>query len=120
MSVLLILILASIAIATGFLLAFAWAVKAGQFEDTCTPSMRILAEDDQSPGPRSEVRITKAESGDPAANADDRPIPGKGLAANNPISLTPRFSEVVSNVTTGNRFSSFQQLRQAPNENNTV
>jgi cbb3-type cytochrome oxidase maturation protein len=45
MSVLLILILASLGIALAFLGGFIWAVKSGQFEDTCTPSMRILTED---------------------------------------------------------------------------
>ncbi len=45
MSVILILILASLAVAAAFLGAFIWAVKAGQFEDTCTPAMRILSED---------------------------------------------------------------------------
>ena len=46
MSVILILILASLAVALAFLAGFIWAVKAGQFEDTCTPAMRILSEDD--------------------------------------------------------------------------
>ena len=34
----------SIVIAGGFLIAFIWAVKSGQFEDTCTPALRVLAE----------------------------------------------------------------------------
>jgi cbb3-type cytochrome oxidase maturation protein len=46
MSVIILLILASLAIAVAFLAGFIWAVRAGQFEDTCTPSMRILTEDD--------------------------------------------------------------------------
>jgi len=46
MSVILILILASLAVALAFLAGFIWAVKSGQFEDTCTPAMRILSEDD--------------------------------------------------------------------------
>jgi cbb3-type cytochrome oxidase maturation protein len=45
MSVILILILASLAVAVAFLACFIWAVRAGQFEDTCTPAMRILSED---------------------------------------------------------------------------
>jgi cbb3-type cytochrome oxidase maturation protein len=48
MSVILILILASLAVALAFLAAFVWAVKAGQFEDTCTPAMRILGEDEKA------------------------------------------------------------------------
>ncbi len=48
MSVILILILASLAVALAFLVGFIWAVKAGQFEDTTTPAMRILSEDEQA------------------------------------------------------------------------
>lgn len=46
MNVILILIGISLVLAVGFLTAFIWAVKSGQYEDTCTPSMRILTEDD--------------------------------------------------------------------------
>lgn len=45
MSVIILLILASLGIATASLLGFIWAVRSGQFDDTCTPSMRILTED---------------------------------------------------------------------------
>ena len=52
MSVILILILASLAVALAFLAGFIWAVRSGQFEDTCTPAMRILSEDDAAGGER--------------------------------------------------------------------
>ncbi|MBI3869829.1 MAG: cbb3-type cytochrome oxidase assembly protein CcoS [Verrucomicrobia bacterium] len=45
MSVLVLLIFASLAIATTFLVAFIWAVRSGQYEDTFTPSMRVLMEE---------------------------------------------------------------------------
>jgi cbb3-type cytochrome oxidase maturation protein len=45
MSAILFLIPISVAIAAAFLAAFIWAVRAGQFEDTCTPSMRLLAKE---------------------------------------------------------------------------
>ena len=45
MIVILILIPLSVVIAAGFLWAFFWAVRSGQYEDTTTPSMRILMED---------------------------------------------------------------------------
>ena len=45
MSVVLILILASLSVALLFLGGFIWAVRSGQFEDTLTPSMRILTDD---------------------------------------------------------------------------
>ena len=47
MSVILILILASLGLALAFLAGFIWAVKSGQFEDTCTPSLRILTEENK-------------------------------------------------------------------------
>jgi cbb3-type cytochrome oxidase maturation protein len=50
MPVILLLILVSLTLAVGFLVAFIWAVRSGQFEDTCTPSLRILSDD---PSPRS-------------------------------------------------------------------
>jgi cbb3-type cytochrome oxidase maturation protein len=49
MSVIVILILASLGVAATFLGGFIWAVRSGQFEDTFTPAMRILAEDSREP-----------------------------------------------------------------------
>ncbi|MEI6342974.1 MAG: cbb3-type cytochrome oxidase assembly protein CcoS [Verrucomicrobiota bacterium] len=46
MSVILLLIPLSLVMAGLFLGAFVWAVRRGQYEDTCTPSMRILVDDD--------------------------------------------------------------------------
>ena len=57
MSVILILILASLLIALTFLLGFIWAVRSGQYEDTCTPGMRVLAEEESPPG-RASVRAS--------------------------------------------------------------
>ena len=42
MSVMFVLIGFSLLIAVGFLLAFIWATKKGQFDDTYTPSVRVL------------------------------------------------------------------------------
>jgi cbb3-type cytochrome oxidase maturation protein len=47
MSVILLLIPLSVLFAAVFLAAFIWAVRSGQFEDTCTPSMRLLMDDRQ-------------------------------------------------------------------------
>ena len=44
MSVIIILMIASISIAALFLIAFLWGVKSGQFEDDFSPSSRILFE----------------------------------------------------------------------------
>jgi cbb3-type cytochrome oxidase maturation protein len=45
MSVIVILILASLVVALLFLGGFIWAVRSGQYDDTCTPSMRVLTDD---------------------------------------------------------------------------
>jgi cbb3-type cytochrome oxidase maturation protein len=42
MSVIIILITASLLVATGFLISFFWAVKSGQYEDEYSSSVRIL------------------------------------------------------------------------------
>jgi cbb3-type cytochrome oxidase maturation protein len=51
MNVIVILIMVSLGLATSFLLAFVWAVRNGQFDDTQTPSVRLLL--DESPADTS-------------------------------------------------------------------
>jgi cbb3-type cytochrome oxidase maturation protein len=46
MGVLIILIVVSVVVAGGFLLAFLWSVKTGQMDDDYTPSVRILFDDE--------------------------------------------------------------------------
>ncbi len=46
MSVVVILLLASVLVAGGFLVAFLWAARSGQYDDLVTPSMRMLFDDD--------------------------------------------------------------------------
>ncbi len=41
------LIAFSLLVAFGFLIAFLWAVKSGQYKDTYTPSIRVLFEDEK-------------------------------------------------------------------------
>lgn len=48
MSVILILIGFSLLIAIGFLIAYIWAVKSGQYDDNYTPSVRILFDNDST------------------------------------------------------------------------
>lgn len=45
MSVIFILIGVSLIVASGFLISFIWSVKSGQYEDSYTPSVRILFDD---------------------------------------------------------------------------
>lgn len=59
MSVIVILIIFSVLVASGFLAAFIWAVRSGQFDDTTSPAVRILNDEktvkdpDQSAGKNS-------------------------------------------------------------------
>lgn len=48
MTVIIVLIIVSIVVAASFLAAFLWAVKSGQYDDTYSPSVRILFEDKKS------------------------------------------------------------------------
>ena len=45
MSVVFVLVIIGILVASVFLVAFIWAVKNGQFDDSYTPSVRILFDD---------------------------------------------------------------------------
>ena len=44
MSVIIILIVIGVVVASGFLAAFLWAVRSGQYDDTVSPSVRMLYE----------------------------------------------------------------------------
>ncbi len=59
MPVILLLILASLGIAVIFLGGFIWAVRSGQFDDTCTPSMRVLTDD---PLPKRQAAAPAAQA----------------------------------------------------------
>jgi len=67
MSVIVLLIAAGGAVAVGFLGAFFWAVRSGQFDDTCTPAIRMLFDDGNS-GPDARPRARAAD-----VNRDVRP-----------------------------------------------
>lgn len=54
MSVILILIITSIVVAVVFLGAFFWAVRSGQYDDTYSPSVRMLFEDEKKKGDSDE------------------------------------------------------------------
>ncbi|MCX7866699.1 cbb3-type cytochrome oxidase assembly protein CcoS [Limisphaera sp. VF-2] len=53
MSVIFLLIGLSLLVAGGFLAAFVWAVRSGQYEDTGTPALRVLAEEPSAPRSRT-------------------------------------------------------------------
>lgn len=50
MSVIFFLIVVGIVVAGGFLAAFIWSVKSGQYDDSYTPSVRILFDEFKSDG----------------------------------------------------------------------
>ena len=49
MSVILVLLIISLAVAGAFLIAFLWAAKSGQFDDQYSPASRILFDDEAAP-----------------------------------------------------------------------
>ncbi len=59
MSVIVVLIGASLLVATGFLIAYLWAVKSGQYDDKYTPSVRILFDEEK----KTEIRSKESEIG---------------------------------------------------------
>jgi cbb3-type cytochrome oxidase maturation protein len=59
MNVILILIFVSLGIALFFLGGFIWSVKSGQFDDTCTPGMRVLTDDERAKPFSNSTKTTK-------------------------------------------------------------
>lgn len=61
MSVIYILLCISIIVAIGFFVAFIAAVKKGQFDDSYTPSVRMLFEDELvKEQPKPSIKIKKS------------------------------------------------------------
>lgn len=86
MSILLLLIPLSIVFATAFLVAFIWAVRSGQYEDTTTPSMRLLSDDVHG----ARVSRTNADScgfnsSDSTRKTGAQPEPPLDFSRNQPL-----------------------------------
>ncbi|MBK7500896.1 MAG: cbb3-type cytochrome oxidase assembly protein CcoS [Ignavibacteriales bacterium] len=62
MSVIVVLIGFSLLVAIGFLVAFLWSVKSGQYSDTYTPSVRMLFEDEKSKRKESEKELKEEKN----------------------------------------------------------
>jgi len=66
LSVIFVLIAISMVVAGGFLIGFLWAVKKGQYEDTYSPSVRILFDDqelkDQEESKTEDIKEDESES----------------------------------------------------------
>ncbi len=56
MQAIFVLIIISLVVAVGFLIAFLWAVRNNQYEDDYTPSVRILFDDEV---PNKEITENK-------------------------------------------------------------
>lgn len=56
MGVIVVLVVASLIIALGFLAAFIWSVKKGQFEDDYTPSVRMLFDNEVKQNSKTETK----------------------------------------------------------------
>jgi len=63
MSALYVLLIVSLLVAAGFLVAYLVSVRKGQFDDDTTPAMRILFDDDAAAG-----RDAGPDSAPPASN----------------------------------------------------
>ncbi|MCF6269494.1 MAG: cbb3-type cytochrome oxidase assembly protein CcoS [Melioribacteraceae bacterium] len=48
----------SLTVAIGFLIAFLWAVKSGQYDDRYTPAMRILFDNNKPQNSKSNNKHT--------------------------------------------------------------
>lgn len=74
MSVVFVLVFAAIIIAAAFLIAFVWAVRNGQYDDTYTPSVRILFDDmvkEEKEGTKKKYR--RPETGKESHNGQSQP-----------------------------------------------
>jgi len=54
MTIIILLIFISLVIAVIFLGIFIWSIKSGQYDDTYTPSVRMLFEDEQKESPKKK------------------------------------------------------------------
>ena len=65
MTVIVLLIAAGGTVAAGFLAAFAWAVRTGQFDDTVTPAVRVLERDSPVAGAAARaLRVSSSSEGE--------------------------------------------------------
>jgi cbb3-type cytochrome oxidase maturation protein len=66
MSIIVLLIAAGGVVAMGFLVAFVWAVRSGQFDDVVSPAWRVLFDDAPAPVEESvEESVEEPDLGGP-------------------------------------------------------
>jgi cbb3-type cytochrome oxidase maturation protein len=61
MGVIVVLIGFSIVVAAGFLIAFLWAVKSGQYDDDVSPSIRILFDNEDNKSEQTNTNPNKTK-----------------------------------------------------------
>jgi len=69
MEVIFLLILISLAVAAGFLLAYLWAMRSGQYDDDYTPAVRILFDDEPAKSPLPDTEEGKGQESDGTTRA---------------------------------------------------
>ncbi len=69
MEVIFLLIFISLAVAAGFLLAYLWAMRSGQYDDDYTPAVRILFDDEPAKSLLPDTEGEKSEESDSTARA---------------------------------------------------
>lgn len=62
MSVVVVLIGFSIVVAVGFLIAFLWAVRSGQYDDDVSPSIRMLFDNEEEDGEEEATATDKEQT----------------------------------------------------------
>lgn len=72
MTVIYVLIALSLTAAIGFLIAFLWAVRSGQYDDTHTPGMRVLFEETKKTSQTVQTSRTPNKAPEPKANVSNR------------------------------------------------
>lgn len=61
MAIIILLVICSLLVSAGFLVAFLWASRSGQFDDTSTPAVRMLFDD--IPAKESSLGMTNVIAG---------------------------------------------------------
>jgi cbb3-type cytochrome oxidase maturation protein len=69
-NVIFLLIAVSLLVAIGFLISFIWSIRAGQYEDDYTPSVRILFDDEVNVMP-DEIHETTSNSAEEKKDSQD-------------------------------------------------
>ena len=64
------LIIIGVLVASGFLIAFIWAVRSGQYEDDYGPAVRILFDDEPVDKVDNNTTKTKDRLDEPNLNSD--------------------------------------------------